>query len=152
MLPEQWTGNNLQWEQWTENKKEAITLHGNTPYPPPFKTNLVMEELKEPYRLMLLKFRTSNHLLPIEKGLDIWILTEMRGSVNYVIWMIIGDEYHYFCCCTKFRNLRTKFIPRKFHIKPSVHKFCDLMWCKSKKQRLKTAKFINCIFWKNLEN
>ena len=35
MLPEQWTGNNLQWEQWTENKKEARTLHGNTPYPPP---------------------------------------------------------------------------------------------------------------------
>ena len=34
MLPEQWTGNNLQWEQWTENKKEARTLHGNTPYPP----------------------------------------------------------------------------------------------------------------------
>ena len=35
MLPEQCTGNNLQWEQWTENKKEARTLHGNTPYPPP---------------------------------------------------------------------------------------------------------------------
>ena len=34
-----------------------------------------------------------------------------------------------------------KFIPRKFHKKPSVQKLCDLMVCKSKKQRLKTAKF-----------
>ena len=38
MLTEQWTGNNLQREQWTENKKKARTLHGNTPYPPPSGT------------------------------------------------------------------------------------------------------------------
>ena len=93
---------------------------------------------------MLLKFRTSNHLLPIEKGRHLNIDRNER-KCELCNMNDIGDEYHYVCCCTKFRNLRTKFIPRKFHKKSSVQKYCDLMLCKSKKQRLKTAKFINCI-------
>ena len=113
-----------------------------------FKTDLVMEayliELKDPYRTMLLKFRTSNHMLPIEKGRHLDIDRNERKCELCDI-NDIGDEYHYVCCCTKFYNMRKKLIPNKFFKKPSTQNFCDLMSSTSKKQRLKTAKFINYI-------
>ena len=112
--------------KWVSSMREysKCSLYRN------FKTVLVMDkyllESKEPYRLILLKFRTSNHLLPIEKGRHLNIDINER-KCELCNMNDIGDEYHYVCCCTKFRNLRTKFIPRKFHKKPSVQKFCDLM-------------------------
>ena len=113
-----------------------------------FKVDLVIEkyllDLKEPYKSMLLKFRTSNHLLPIEKGRHLGI-NRCDRKCQLCDLNDIGDEYHYVCCCTAFQKVRKKLIPKKFYKNASVHKFCELMSCASKKQCLRNAKLINCI-------
>ena len=50
-----------------------------------------------------------------------------------------------FVVVLNFETSEQSLFPESFIKKPSVHKFCDLMLCKSKKQCLKTAKFNNCI-------
>jgi len=112
------------------------------------KVDLVMEKymlyLSEPYRSMLLKFRISNHLLPIEKGRHFDIKRSER-KCELCDLNDVGDEYHYVCCCPKFNNIRKKLVPSKYYKNASVYKFCELMSCESKKQCLRNARLINCI-------
>lgn len=113
-----------------------------------FKIELVCEKylliLQEPLRTMLAKFRTSNHMLPIEKGRHLGIERNDR-KCNVCNMNDLGDEYHFICCCKHFVNVRKLFLPKKYYIKPSVSKFCELMSSKSNRQIVKTAKLVNCI-------
>lgn len=79
-----------------------------------------------PDRINLTKYRLSNHKLPIEIGRHVNIEKGDRTwefCTNYDI----GDEMHYMLICSKFKNERTKLLPRNCVLKPSSRKYCDIM-------------------------
>ena len=63
----------------------------------------------------------------------------------------IGDEYHYFCICPVFKSVRLKLLPRDCFVRPSVHKFCELLSSSNKRVQVKVAKFAGVVF-KKLNN
>ena len=130
--------------KWLESMKDSskCSLYRN------FKVDLVLEKyfvkLNEPFRSNLIKFRTSNHMLPIERGRHLNIeRIERRCKLCDV--NDIGDEYHYLFCCSFFAEERKKFIPKLYYKKPSVQKFCELMMTESKRQSINIAKFASII-------
>ena len=40
---------------------------------------------------------------------------------------IIEDEYHFVSKCPLYTALRNKYIPNKYHVMPTLHKFYSLM-------------------------
>ena len=39
----------------------------------------------------------------------------------------IEDEYHFVLCCTKYRDLRKKCLPRKYYDRPNILKMIELL-------------------------
>ena len=85
----------------------------------------LIKNSKEIYRYIV-KLRTSNHNLPIEKGrycnIDRKdrICTLCEGNK-------LGDEYHYIMECSFFTELRKKFVPKYYRERPNMLKFIQLM-------------------------
>ena len=101
-----------------------------------FKTEFVMEKyllvLPKPLKYALIRFRTSNHRLPIEVGR--YHNIERKDRVCTLCSSNdIGDEYHYLVICPYFYANRLQFIPKYVYEKPSVFKFCEFMSFKKKK-------------------
>ena len=76
----------------------------------------------------LLKFRTLNHRLPIEKGRFNNTVRENR-TCNVCCQNQIGDEFHYLLICKheQLVKLRTKLIPRFYWQYPNLFKFSQLI-------------------------
>ena len=99
---------NLKWTNDTQVSSKC-SLYRN------FKTELVMEKyllvLPKPLKYALIRFRTSNHRLPIEVGR--YHNIERKDRV-YTLCSSndIGDEYHYLAICPYFYANRLQFIPK----------------------------------------
>ena len=106
--------------------------------------------LIEPVRSNLIRLRLSNHKMPIETGRHIGIEKNDR-LCNICKSSDIGDEYHYFCICPVFKSVRLKLLPRDCFVRPSVHKFCELLSSSNKRVQVKVAKFAGVVF-KKLNN
>ena len=97
-----------------------------------FKLNLTPEmyltQSSTAISKVLLKIRTCNHSLPIEKGRYMNIDRRFR-LCSYCDKNKIGDEFHYFFECTNsnIANARQKYIPQHFCETPTLHKFYSLM-------------------------
>ena len=78
-----------------------------------FKEQLIFEKYLNiiPERLwrLIIKFRTSNHYLPVETGRWNNILFEDR-LCTICDKNDIGDEFHYLFICKFFHNSRVKFL------------------------------------------
>ena len=110
------------------------------------KTNYGLENyfltLPKIYCQTLCKFRTSNHKLAIEKGRYINIPRNLR-LCQLCKEGKIGDEFHVILECSKFNNIRHKYIANYFLRKPSMYKFLDLLCLnQSKKKNYLFIKFI----------
>ena len=93
--------------------------------------------------LALLKFRTSNHRLPVETGRYTDIAYEDRKCP--FCHNSLGDEFHYLLECDKFKNERRKFLkPDQFN-KPNMLKFISLMQSKNLDELQKLASFATII-------
>ena len=87
--------------------------------------------LKEPYMLMLLKFRTSNHLLPIEKGRHLNIDRNER-KCELCNMNDICDEYHYICGLN-FETSQQNLFPESFIKNPVFRSYVTYCYVKAKK-------------------
>ena len=72
------------------------------------------------------RFRTSSHCLEIEMG-----RYPPRTAANYRYCKQcntheIDDEFHFLLVCSKFQNLRLKYIPNYYRRRPSMAKFVEL--------------------------
>lgn len=102
--------------------------------------NIIPERL---WRLII-KFRTSNHYLPVETGRWNNILFEDR-LCTLCDKNDIGDEFHYLFVCKHFHNSRVKFLHHYYYTRPSTYKFKELMSSKKISVLKNLAKFINVI-------
>ena len=74
---------------------------------------------------LLLKFKTNNHRLPIERGR--WTHTELRDRICDLCLENIGDKYHYLFECKNLSVERKSFIPTKYTTNHKVIKFDSLL-------------------------
>ena len=83
-----------------------------------------------------MKFRLSNHRLPIQQRRSLGIPRDER-ICTVCDSGEVGDEFHYLLNCSNenVKRNRTKY----------VDKFCSLMNMTSKSKNIKLAKFISCI-------
>ena len=94
--------------------------------------------------LILFKFRSMNHKLPIEKGRFDDIPRELR-TCNLCTSNSLGDEFHYLFECSHLVNTRKLYLDKYFYERPSALKFEKLMNHSNKDILLKLA-----IFCKNI--
>ena len=72
----------------------------------------------------LIQYLTRNHCLPIETG---------RWQNNPIVNRkcnecgSLGDEYHYLFECSVFEVIRRKYVDSNLRIRPSMHKFVQLI-------------------------
>ena len=99
---------------------------------------------------LYIRYRTSNHNLPVEVGRYITPINLERNDRKCELCNVsdIGDEYHYMLICNYFAIDRKKFIPSQFYVKPSVDKFCQLMKSQKKSLLINIAKMCKVIFEK----
>ncbi|MES9884249.1 MAG: reverse transcriptase family protein [Sedimenticola sp.] len=76
--------------------------------------------------LPIVRFRTSNHKLPIETGrwnnIDVANRKCILCTANN-----IGDEFHYLLECDFFNIERKKYVKKRFYHRPNILKFQELM-------------------------
>ena len=118
-----------------------------------FKTEFKFEQylinLERPLRDYMLKFRLSNHKLPIHSQRFLGIRRDER-LCEICETGEIGDEFHYLFNCRnerivqeRIKNLNTYFLYR-----PNVVKYQSLMNAKSKVKQKKLARFFGLILSK----
>ena len=127
-----------QWRNELDNSSKCL-LYKNFKHDVALERNIV--SLPESLAFVLLKFRCSNHKLPIEQGRKYNIERENRICQKCNM-NSIGDEFHLIFECPSVQVERKMFIPPYFtHVK-STYNLCKLLECKSKKLSLNLAKFL----------
>lgn len=103
------------WEQDINNSSKGLTYKI-------IKTSFGYEQylsiLPEYYWSYMLKFRTSNHKLPIESGR--WNRTPRDERFCIFCQNIMGDEFHFLFQCKKLKNIRSKYIKERFWKRPNI--------------------------------
>ena len=92
---------------------------------------------------ILMRFRTRNHILPIEIGK--WNGTSLHERICPMCLADIGDEYHYILICEHFRHERINYVKQYYYRHPNVIKFTQLMNTENKLELQKLCKFIEII-------
>ena len=116
-----------------------------------FKRKFCFEEylnyLPSTLRQGVLKFRLSNHILPIQQRRSLGIPRDERRCTDCDSGEV-GDEFHYLLNCSNenIKRNRTKYVYKYYTHHPNLPKFYSLMNMTSKSKNVKLANFINCIF------
>ena len=58
----------------------------------------------------------------------------------------IEDEYHVVMCCTKYDDLRQKYLPSSLFKKPSMLKFINYLNCENKSKLKKLGIFLHWVY------
>ena len=95
-----------------------------------FKTSFGFENyinmLPNKFRKIFIKFRTSNHHLPVETGR--WYNVPLNERVCKLCNSgHTADEFHYILECKELANLRKKYLHTKYCTSPNIMKFSELM-------------------------
>ena len=114
---------------YTDNLMNELQMSSKCSLYKNFKVELKMEKylcvLPNPLKFALIKFRTSNHKLPIETGR--YDNTERKDRICTLCSVKdIGDEYHYLFSCQYFNDIRLLYVPKKYVSKPSVAKYLNI--------------------------
>ena len=95
-----------------------------------FKSDIRLENylLKFPKKLYypLIRFRTTNHKLPVELGR--WSNVPLNErTCTKCAFNCLGDEFHYLFECEYFKHDRHLLIKRYFYIRPNILKYHQIM-------------------------
>ena len=97
------------------------------------------------YRNTIAKLRLSSHQLNIETGRRRNISRSDR-KCTLCNSNDIEDEYHFVLICPIYYDLRKLYIPRYYHVRPSMFKFIELLNTSNLKTLNKLALFCNKSF------
>ena len=104
-----------------------------------------INRLSPKFRNTFLKFRTTNHRLPVEVGRWHGIpLNERLCSVCNSHQ--IADEFHYILECTALNDVRKFYLGKYYSNKPNVIKFKDVMSTQNEKLLRRLCMFILKIY------
>ena len=95
-----------------------------------FKQDLTFQnyvsKLDSKHYLLIIKFRTSNHNLPVETGR--WEDVPLDERMCQLCTKTdIGGEFHYLLCCKYFDSERKRLMKPYFYTRPNMLNFKDLL-------------------------
>ena len=131
-------------QTWKNNISQSSRGNTYELYKEQLYSESYINKLPEYVWTKLLKFRTSNHYLPVETGRWNNILIEDR-ICTLCNAMDIGDKFHYLFICHFFHNSRVQLIHPYYYTRPCTYKFRELMENKRISTLKKLACFINVI-------
>lgn len=110
-----------------------------------FKQDLLFEtyltSLNRNLYISMIKFRTCNYRLPVEKSR--WENIPMNERKCILCDKNdIGDSFHYLLICPVFRNERLSFLKPYYYKRPNTMKFRELMCSTNKSILLGLSKFM----------
>ena len=91
----------------------------------------ILDELNPQLAYYFIKYKTSNHKLPIETGR--WNNTLFNERTCLDCNNEIGDEFHYLFVCPKFSEERKQYIKPYYYRHPSMYKSIQLFQSKNTK-------------------
>ena len=107
-----------------------------------FKFESYLDNITDSYfRKAFTQFRISSHELAIERGRHLHLPRNNRICPNCSNNQI-ENEYHFLLICSKYSDLRTKYIKRYYYTWPSLRKFTNLLSNKSISIAKNMSKFI----------
>ena len=92
----------------------------------------------------LVKFRTTNNVLPVNKLRFTGIIRVERLCTKCDM-NEVGDEFHYLFVCPHFSDDRKHFLSKFYYVRPSAYKFNALLSTNKKNVLLKLKHFVNVI-------
>ena len=104
-----------------------------------------LEKLPKKLRTIFLKFRTTNHRLPVETGR--WI--DVPYNERFCILCNkskIADEFHYILECSALSNIRKEYLHSRYYIRPNADKFNVIMSTTNFKTLKNLCLFISKIY------
>ena len=128
-------------QSWRQQTSDCNKSCNYNLYKPNFGIEKYLVHLPWCYRVALTKLRTANHKLPIEKGRYRNLPREER-KCSLCDLDRIGDEFHFLLECKKFDDIRAKYLPKHFYVRPNYFKYSQLLSTHSKKKLLNLGKFI----------
>ena len=140
-------------DQFIQNWRENIAVSTKGTYYCHYKTSLNFEPylyLPKTISQQLLKFRTSNHNLPVETGRWSGIPREER-LCPLCNSPAVADEYHYLFKCEILAAERLLYLPRRSFSWPNLHKMASLMNSNKPNTIRNLVKFIKVILKKTLQ-
>ena len=106
-----------------------------------------LTKLTKKHYSALLKFRLSNHRLPVETGR--WENTPLDERKCVLCEKNdIGDEFHYLFVCYHFKSERKNFLMPYFYKRPNIIKFKELLSTENENLLIKLSCFIKIIMKK----
>ena len=106
-----------------------------------------LTKLTKKHYSALLKFRLSNHRLPVETGR--WENTPLDERKCVLCEKNdIGDEFHYLFVCNHFKSERKNFLMPYFYKRPNIIKFKELLSTENENLLIKLSCFIKIIMKK----
>ncbi len=141
------TVENILNDQFIQNWRSTIDSSSKGAYYKYLKQNHSFEKyllLPKSISLPILKFRTSNHNLPVETGRWYSIPKELR-TCPLCTSSAIGDEIHYLFRCEFFNAVRQPYIPKYFCSFVNMYKFNRLFSCSKLSIIKPLSKFISTI-------
>ena len=103
-----------------------------------------MIKLDRKQYLPLIKFRTSNHRLPIETGR--WENVPFDDRKCQLCHKDeLGDEFHYLFCCNYFETERKRHLKLYFYKRPNIKKVKELLASDNLATLKKLSEFVQII-------
>ena len=91
-------------------------------YKTDFREEKYISTLPDIYIYPLIRFRCSNHKLPVETDRRYAIPREER-LCNKCNMLVVGDEFHFMMECPHYEDLRNRYLSKRFFSTKSVNKF-----------------------------
>ena len=108
-----------------------------------FEQSKYFRYLPSRYCKTMMRFRTRNTKLPVEIGR--WNGTPLGERTCTLCHADVGDEYHYILSCKFFKEIRSKFIPQSYFVRPNTQKFKNLMNSENADELRKLCQLINIV-------
>ena len=103
-----------------------------------------LDQLNERDRITLIRFRTTNHKLPIETGR--WLNIDRNDRIcTFCNSNKLGDEFHYLLECSTFQDDRRKNLGNYFMYRCNILKFRQLLQNNNLHKLRKLCTFIRTI-------
>jgi hypothetical protein len=134
-------------DQYIQKWREAILISPKGNYYSCIKDTIVFERyllLPKSISCNILKFRTSNHKLPIETGR--WRnVPRYERTCPFCPSPALADEFHYLFRCEYFDTVRRKYVAHKYLCFPNIYKYKRLLCTSILKEIKNLSNFIKII-------
>ena len=132
-------------QEWNNKIQVSTILRNYMYFKPEFGYESYLNQISNSLRFFITRLRLSEHPLRTQTGR--YNRNRIERNERYCLTcnsLDLEDEYHFICICNCYKQLRKKYIDKRYYINPSNFKFLELLKSTDKYTLINLAKFIKC--------